>query len=175
MLEIIALSLIFFSVVIGVLTYLGAHKTFLPLPNMGGVGWVTAIVLAFLAFGFGVTPALMDYRDCHTSCLAFANSPDTHVEGPRCVQAAYKSYDGCVTYTKQEELKKEGETTAGVDLSKVPITEEQTGWCYDIAWKACMAQCTDPEPPAIIGPRVKKKKKKEEEEKAEADKGEDKK
>lgn len=156
--ESLSYGLVGLSVLVGLISFLSAHSTPLPLPNVSKIGCTGAIALLVLAFIAGLVTPLSTFSTCTDKCTAvFADlnvesgefAEKSYGEFQSCADAARNEYRNCVKGAvdadrKSKQLADEQGDPSLYTPIDLPAAKQR---CQEQATGACHAQCFNPDPP----------------------------
>jgi len=147
MMETVSFGLLGLSVLVAIVSYLGAHRT--PLPDFSKIGCSAAVGIGVLGFLFGLAPPVTQYRTCGNECAA---AMDKDLKGnfgeyEEFVDTSRDSLAGCIKGAKQADRKaKANADEAGDPSLYTPIDmADVTKRCKAIAVSQCTDHCYTPD------------------------------
>ncbi len=147
MMETVSFGLLGLSVLVALVSYLGAHRT--PLPDFSKIGCLGAVGIGALGFMVGLTPPVTQYRTCGSECAAAmeAGMEGDYGEYEKFVDTSRDSLAGCVKGAAQANRKAKAAADAAGDPSlhtPLDITAVEKR-CKAIAVTQCTDHCYTPD------------------------------
>ena len=138
MLENLSFVLLGLSVVVGILTFVGAHNSPIPMPNISKAGCFVTVGLLAAGFGMGLYPPVSNFNDCAARCeLAMTDMEGEHGEFDEFVSPARVDYKACHKGAREADAKnKQAAAETGDDTLFKPSDP-------DVVEARCMAQGID--------------------------------
>ena len=138
MLENLSFVLLGLSVIVAALTFIGAHNSPIPMPNISKAGCLVAVVLLLCGFGLGLYPPVSQFNTCASKCeAAMADMEGEHGEFDEHVSPGRVDYKACHKGARESDAKnKKAAAEAGDDSLFQPSDPE-------VIEARCMAQGID--------------------------------
>lgn len=96
MLENLSFVLLGLSVLVAALTFVGAHNSPIPMPNISKAGCVVATALLLVGFAMGMYPPVSHFNECSDSCAnALTDMDGEHGDFDVFVSPARVDYKAC--------------------------------------------------------------------------------
>ena len=96
MIENLSFVLIGLSAVVAALTFIGAHNSPIPMPNISKAGCMVAVGLLFGGFAMGMYPPVSYFNECASQCeTALTDMEGEHGEFDVHVSPARVDYKAC--------------------------------------------------------------------------------
>jgi len=138
MLENLSFVLLGLSIIVGIITFMGAHNSPIPMPNISKVGCFVCIGLLMAGFGMGLYPPVSNFNDCAARCsVALVDMEGEHGDFDVFVSPARVDYKACHKGAREADAKsKQAAEESGDDTLFKPVDEE-------VVEARCMAQAQD--------------------------------
>ena len=138
MLENLSFVLLGLSVVVAILTFVGAHNSPIPMPNISKAGCLVCIGLLAAGFGMGLYPPVSNFNDCAERCaVALTDMHGEHGDFDVFVSPGRVDYKACHKGAREADAKsKKAAEEAGDNTLFKPVDSE-------VVEARCMAQAQD--------------------------------
>jgi hypothetical protein len=106
MVENLSFVLIGLSVVVAVLTFVGAHNSPIPMPNISKAGCFVAVGMLLAGFAMGMYPPVSHFNECATQCeTALTDMEGEHGEFDVHVSPGRVDYKACHKGAREADAK----------------------------------------------------------------------
>jgi len=138
MIENLSFVLLGLSVVVAFLTFVGAHNSPFPMPNISKAGCFVCMGLLALGVGLGLYPPVSNFNDCADRCeTALLDMEGEHGDFDVFVSPGRVDYKACHKGAREAEAKnKQAAEESGDDTLFKPVGA-------DVIESRCMAQAQD--------------------------------
>jgi hypothetical protein len=146
MMENLSFVLLGLSVVVAILTFVGAHNSPIPVPNISKAGCLVTVALMLLGVGFGLYPPVSNFNDCAARCeAAMTDMEGEHGEFDEFVSPARVDYKACHKGAREADAKnKQAAAETGDDtLFKPSDPELVEARCTAQGVDRCTVACFD--------------------------------
>jgi hypothetical protein len=147
MMETVSFGLMGLSVLVALISYLGAHRT--PLPDFSKIGCLAAVGIGVVGFIAGLAVPVTQYRTCGSECTSAMHAGMTgdYGEYEEFVDTSRDSLAGCIKGAKQANRKaKAAADEAGDPSLHTPLDmAEVEKRCKAIAVTQCTDHCYTPD------------------------------
>ena len=138
MLENLSFVLLGLSVVVAILTFVGAHNSPIPMPNISKAGCLVTVVLLLCGFGLGLYPPISNFNDCASRCeTAMADMEGEHGEFDEFVSPGRVDYKACHKGARESDAKSKKAAAEAGDSSLFTPSDPE------VIEARCMAQGID--------------------------------
>ena len=137
MLENLSFVLMGLAAIVAFLTYVGAHNSPLPIPNMSKPGCIVSAILLLAGMGAGLYPPVAKYNNCASDCeTALTDMHGEHGDLDEFVSPARVAYQACHKGAQQAAVKAE---LAAKEAGGIAIEKDSP----EVIEARCMAQARE--------------------------------
>ena len=146
MLENLSFVLLGLSAIVAALTFVGAHNSPLPVPNISKAGCMVTVALIVAGFTMGMYPPVSYFNECSNQCEeALTDMEGEHGEFDVFVSPGRVDYKACHKGAREADAKAKlvAEEQGDTSLFKASDPEMIEGRCMGQAQNRCTVACFD--------------------------------